>query len=224
MYRCICLLYLITLGECCPNIEPVQDFDISGILGHWHTIQKTGAVFPCLTLNFTRSSANSEEFDVVETSQSTGLINTLGLQHESYLRGKLRVTDSPGIFHLSLPITTWKLTVFGTDYDNYVAFLLCNKGIVTTSLVIISSRTTSLSPKQLESIYAKLLKYNINPYVINTVRQHGCSQHGERGIVVKTASNIFGGIANLFKSSKSSKSEKEEEVQYDIDIRTSLME
>lgn len=227
MYRCIFLiLYLLILGESCPNVEPVQDFDINGILGHWHTIQKTGAIFPCLTLNLTRTSGKSDEYDLVETSQSIGLVNVLGLQHEHYLRGKLRViTDSPGVLDLSLPISTQKLTVFGTDYDNYAAFFLCNKGfsLVNTPLVIISSRTTSLSPKQLESIYAKLVKYNINPYVINTVRQHGCPQHGERGIVVKTASNILGGIANLFKP-KSPKTKKEEEVQYDIDIRSSFMQ
>ncbi|XP_031330315.1 apolipoprotein D-like [Photinus pyralis] len=219
MHRTVLLAVVSALvfapcGGTCPDVDPEVNFDVNKILGHWYIVQQTGAKHPCLTLNFTKK-ADKDEYRMIETCQSSKFFNTLGLQYEHHTKGKLRVPNatSPAIMDLSytLSIRTLKLTIFATDYENYLGFLTCIKGFAFSNKpqVTIASRTPGLGPPHLEPVYAKLLKYNINPYVIDTVKQYECAEHGEKGIFVKavsgtvdTVKGAIGSVVNLFSSGK----------------------
>lgn len=219
MHRTVLLAVVTALvfaqcGGTCPDVDPEIHFDVNRILGHWYIVQQTDTKHPCLTLNFTKK-ADKDEYRMIETCQSSKIFNTLGLQYEHHTKGKLRVPDSasPAIMDLSYPlyINTLKLTIFATDYENYLGFLTCKKGFAFTNKpqVTIASRIPSLGPQYLEPVYEKLLKYNINPYVIDTVKQYECAEHGVKGIFVKAASDTvdtvkgaIGSVVNLFSSGK----------------------
>ena len=217
-------------------MEPDPQFDMDRFLGHWYTIQKSRDASQCITMNFTKKEGKVNEYKVVETIPTSGIVNTLGLRHDHHFSGKIHVNpDTPGIMELSVPLRNLKLTVFETDYDTYAGLIACKKGfaIFTEPWIIIASRTPSLEPKQLEPVYAKLLKYNINPYVFETINHQMCPERGAQGIVAKTASTIFGGvkhvvggITGLFGSHKHSESttaayDPRETGEYEIDIRAS---
>ncbi|KAB0791073.1 hypothetical protein PPYR_02873 [Photinus pyralis] len=220
----------------CPDVDPQAHLDVDKLLGHWFIVQKTGAHHPCLTFNLT-ANIETGAYRIIETTQTSKIVNALGLQHERHSRGKLTLSDSgaPGVMDLNLPLRlrTFKLTIFATDYDNYLAFVTCKKGFAFTNKpqVTIASRTPSLESHHLEPIYANLLKYSINPYVIETVKQFECAEPGKKGVIVKAASDVvgavrgaFGSIAGVFSPGKKVSDDLDPEVtgEYEIDVRAGV--
>ncbi|KAK4878327.1 hypothetical protein RN001_010833 [Aquatica leii] len=200
MYRLAVALffaYALCQSEAkCPNIEPMSDFYMEGILGHWYVIQRTGANSDCLTDEIQAVNARKGHYELTQTSPSGGLVNAFGLRHEHNFKFRMQIPNlsNPAVMDFTFPVmNSYKLTVLDTDYDNYLVFVLCNKRfslLGNVPVVVILSRTPTIEPQYLETVYSKLLAYSINPFTIKMVNQHQCAR-GEQGVLINTATNIL---------------------------------
>ncbi|KAF5286485.1 hypothetical protein FQR65_LT12568 [Abscondita terminalis] len=229
----------------CPNVAPMPDFYMEGMLGRWYTIQKTEVDTDCLTTDITVADARKGHYDLIENSPSKGLVNAFGLGHEHTVKFRLQTTSSPAVFDLSIPVlVSYKTTILDTDYHQYAVVVSCNKRfslLGSGTVVTVLSRTPTIDATTLEKIHSKLLAYSINTYAIPMIN-HQCSDGTKDGVIIKTASNIFDtfkhsvdviadGIGGAFHPKRPSTTPKPKVIdeedpsvtgEYNIDIRSSL--
>ncbi|KAK4878253.1 hypothetical protein RN001_010759 [Aquatica leii] len=199
----LALLVLLGVSTCsaatralggCPKIQPEKDVDFSQLLGTWYSIQQTSNSAPCLRYNITEESFG--HYQITETRVSSGFVDAIGFHHESENTADIAISDpsEEGVFDMKVPydLGNYKVTIFLTDYYNYMAMFSCRtlpmtKSIFHTWSAHIFSREKVLKVEYLEKARSRLSAYNLDPFLLDNTDQSNCAEAGSKGVFVKAA-------------------------------------
>ncbi|XP_017781329.1 PREDICTED: apolipoprotein D-like [Nicrophorus vespilloides] len=179
----------------CPIVEPQRDFEMRGMLGLWHVIQKTSTGSSCITYNFTKTT-EPHVYELEQVSQHFALGLT-PLHHEYHYTGKLTVPDDavPAKMTVKFPLSvggTASYTIFATDYKNFAAIFTCQKlGFAHRQSATILSRERTLDKQYVDKIRSKLISYNIDPFDLSIISQKNCPTINGTGVNIGIDDETF---------------------------------
>jgi len=162
----------------CPQVEPMDNFDMNKFLGRWYVIQKFSAASSCWTYDFIRNATDGS-LRVVQ-SRDHVVLDTIGLDNNYRYVGSLDVPDSnrQAAMRVRFPLSVAgkaDYIVFNTDYDNYGAVYSCQKILFGhRRSASILSRTPSLSNMFVNKVRTKLESYGVDAHDFSIVEHTDC--------------------------------------------------
>uniref|UniRef100_A0A1B0CL21 Putative apolipoprotein d/lipocalin lipocalin lipocalin n=1 Tax=Lutzomyia longipalpis TaxID=7200 RepID=A0A1B0CL21_LUTLO len=173
----------------CPDVLPMEDFDIDQFLGTWYVIQKTKTESRCIQHQITPLE-NEREYRISQVSPHH-ILDKFPLKHEHTYAGFL-VTDatSPARMKVRYALSFGEeaYIVVTTDYETYAGIIEC-AGAAKTATIL--SRTQNLSEFQIDEIRAKLEAFGIKINDLSTISHKNCPRDGVRGLNIKIGHDLL---------------------------------
>ncbi|XP_074641365.1 apolipoprotein D-like [Tubulanus polymorphus] len=190
MERAISVVFYLALIGCvsaqiprfgsCPDVEVMEDFDVTKYTGIWYEYQR---YFTFFEINGKCGKATY----TLDTSDNSIIVENNGINAktgaESYTKGKAVAPnkDIPAKLEVSFPVAgpfaKGKYWVLDTDYETYSVVYSCSADVklAHADIVWILSRDRSgLSKATKEKIYALLKSQGIRTWPLNTIDQTNC--------------------------------------------------
>lgn len=180
----------------CPQVEPMQGFNMAQFLGVWYAIQKTSTASTCLIYNVTRNDDEPNEYNIEQTSQHF-VLGLTPLKHEYSYTGKLTIQEPtiPAAMTVRFPLSvagSAKYIVFMTDYNTYAGIFTCQRLAFAHRLsATILSRTRSLDKVIVDKIRQRLSSYSVSPFDMSIINQSGCPRDGADGLNIAIDPNTL---------------------------------
>jgi apolipoprotein D and lipocalin family protein len=165
-------------GEC-PNVEPMQNFQMRNFLGIWYAIQKTATGSSCIIYNITQEEPG--QYLLQQLSQDY-LLGLAPVSHRYSYTGELESTDNdiPAKMKVKFPLNVLPgnavFKIFITDYNNYAGIFTCHPifgGFHRQSATILS-RTKDIDRAYVDKIRSRLQSYGVNPFDLSIINQSNC--------------------------------------------------
>jgi len=164
-------------GEC-PQVEPMQGFDVKKFLGVWYAIQKTSTASECVIYNI--SQVEPGQYLIQQLSQDY-LIGLAPVAHRYSYTGELEVKDNdvPAKMTVKFPLNVLPgdaiFKIFMTDYDHYAGIFTCQKlPVAHRQSATILSRTKDMDRAYVDKIRARLQSYGVNAFDLSIINQNNC--------------------------------------------------
>ncbi|GAB0089689.1 hypothetical protein DMENIID0001_042740 [Sergentomyia squamirostris] len=175
----------------CPEVIPMENFDIDRFLGTWYVIQQTQTPSRCVQHQITPLE-NPGEYRISQVSPHY-LLDKLLLQHEHTYTGFLKADlDLPGKLkaHYALSFGDEAYVIVTTDYDNYAGVITCGaRG--DSRIATILSRTQSLPEFNLDEIRTKIDSFGVKISDISTISHKNCPRDGVKGFNIKIPHDLL---------------------------------
>jgi len=164
-------------GEC-PQVEPMQGFDMRKFLGVWFAIQKTSTASECVVYNI--SQVEPGQYLIQQLSQDY-LIGLAPVLHRYSYTGELDVkdVDVPAKLIAKFPLNVLPgdaiFKVFMTDYENYAGIFTCQKLPVShRQSATILSRSKDMDKAYVDKIRTRLNSYGVDAFDLSIINQSNC--------------------------------------------------
>ncbi|XP_033213710.1 apolipoprotein D-like [Belonocnema kinseyi] len=164
----------------CPDVEVVQDFNMTMYLGEWFEIQKyvsfSELLEKCVTASYSKNEDHStkviyKQMNVLTSKQTT-------------IEAWSNFVDTPQIGKFYVDIPGQKLAehfLLDTDYHNYAVVFTCNDiALLNAVSVWIWARQRKPSVAVLEKAYKVLDKYNLSRSALIKTDQKKCPNESKK--------------------------------------------
>jgi len=164
-------------GEC-PQVEPMQSFDMKKFLGVWYAIQKTSTASECVIYNI--SQVEPGQYLIQQLSQDY-LIGLAPVAHRYSYTGELEVkdTDVPAKMTVKFPLNVLPgdaiFKIFMTDYEQYAGIFTCQKlPVAHRQSATILSRTKDMDKAYVDKIRSRLQGFGVDAFDLSIINQSHC--------------------------------------------------
>lgn len=169
-------------GEC-PQVEPMQGFDMKKFVGVWYAIQKTSTASECVIYNI--SQVEPGQYLIQQLSQDY-LIGLAPVAHRYSYTGELEVKDNdvPAKMTVKFPLNVLPgdaiFKIFMTDYEHYAGIFTCQKlPVAHRQSATILSRTKDMDKAYVDKIRARLQSFGVDPFDLSIINQSNCPILGQ---------------------------------------------